>query len=119
MSAHGACRLATFPIGIDVDEFARRATKAAAGPQIARLRSSLAGAKLAIGVDRVDYSKGLTNRLRAFDRLFTKQPNLKGQVSLLEIAVPSRTSISTYGDLQNELSTMVGEINGLHGEIDW
>jgi trehalose 6-phosphate synthase len=118
-SVHGPCRLATFPIGIDVEEFARRATKAGAGPEVGRLRASLQGAKLAIGVDRVDYSKGLTNRIRAFDRIFTTQPNVKGQVSLLQIAVPSRTSIPTYGQLQTELSTLVGEVNGRHGEVDW
>jgi len=118
-SRHGVCRLATFPIGIDVEDFARRATKAAAGPQIARLRASLQGAKLCIGVDRVDYSKGLPNRIRAFDRLLTLEPALKGQVSLLQIAVPSRSGIPTYAQLQAELSTMVGEVNGRHGEADW
>ncbi len=119
MSRHGPCRLATFPIGIDVEEFSRRATKAAAGPEIARLRASLQGAKLAIGVDRIDYSKGLTNRIRGFERMLDKQPALKGQVSLLQIAVPSRTAIPTYCQLQNELSALVGEVNGRHGEVDW
>ncbi|HWM45555.1 MAG TPA: trehalose-6-phosphate synthase [Xanthobacteraceae bacterium] len=119
MSVHGPCRLATFPIGIDVEEFARRATKAAAGPEIARLRSSLQGAKLAIGVDRVDYSKGLINRIRAFEQMLCQQPGLRGQVSLLQIAVPSRTSIPSYCQLQNELSQLVGEVNGRHGEVDW
>jgi len=118
-TAHGHCRLATFPIGIDADEFARRATKAAAGPTIARLRQSLQGARLAIGVDRVDYSKGLPNRMLAFDRLLTTQPTLKGQLSYLQIAVPSRATITTYCTLQAELSALVGEINGRHGEADW
>ena len=58
--------------------------------EFARLRASLQGVKLAIGVDRVDYSKGLDNRIRAFDRMLTAQPSLKGEVSLLQIAVPSR-----------------------------
>jgi trehalose 6-phosphate synthase len=119
ISPYGACRLATFPIGIDVDEFARRATKAAAGPQIARLRSSLQGAKLAIGVDRVDYSKGLTNRFRAFERMLTLQPTLKNQICLLQIAVPSRSNIPTYRQLQEELTGLVGDINARHGEVDW
>lgn len=119
VSIHGACRLVTCPIGIDVEEFGRRATKASAGPEVARLRGSLQGAKLAIGVDRVDYSKGLTNRMRAFDRMLTMQPTLRGQVSLLQIAVPSRAAIPTYGALQSELSALVGEINGRHSEVDW
>ena len=118
-SNYGVCRLATFPIGIDVEEFARRATKSAAGPAVSRLRSSLQGAKLAIGADRVDYSKGLPNRIRAFDRLLTTQPSWKGGVSYLQIAVPSRGTISTYSDLQAELAGLVGEVNGRHGEVDW
>ena len=119
MSPHGICRLATFPIGIDVEEFSRRATKASAGQAVARLRSSLQGSKLVIGADRVDYSKGLTNRVRAFDRMLTTQPALKGEVSYLQIAVPSRAKIATYGQLQAELSSLVGEVNGRHGEVDW
>ena len=95
-SPHGMCGLGTFPIGIDVDAFAQRATKAAAGSVVSRLRSSLQGGKLAIGVDRLDYSKGLANRIRAFDRLLTSQPALTGAVSYLQIAVPSR---STYSGL--------------------
>lgn len=119
MTSRGLCRLATFPIGIDAEEFARRANKAAAGPAITRLRTSLQGAKLAIGVDRVDYSKGLPNRIRAFDRLLTTQESLKGDVTYLQIAVPSRGSIATYCDLQAEVAELVGEVNGRHGDVDW
>ena len=118
-SDHGATRLGTFPIGIDVKAFAERAVKASARPEITRLRSSLQGARLAIGVDRVDYSKGLANRFRAFDHMLQAQPLLKRTVSLLQIAVPSRTQIGTYCDLQQELAGLVGEINGRHGEVDW
>jgi trehalose 6-phosphate synthase len=119
LTAYGTCRLATFPIGIDVEEFARRATKASAGPAVARLRSSLQGSKLAIGADRVDYSKGLANRIRAFDRMLETQPANRGRLSYLQIAVPSRGTIPTYGALQAELTSLVGEVNGRHGEADW
>jgi trehalose 6-phosphate synthase len=119
LSPQGRTRLGAFPIGIDVDQFAARATKAATRPEVSRLRMSLQGAKLAIGVDRVDYSKGLCNRLRAFDRMLQMQPSLKRAVSLLQVAVPSRTQISSYRHLQNELATLVGEVNGRHGEVDW
>ena len=61
-SEWGLTQLATFPIGIDVDEFAARATRAFARPEVSRLRASLQGAKLVLGVDRLDYSKGLANR---------------------------------------------------------
>ena len=112
-------RLATFPIGIDPKIFAERAAKAATRADISRLRASLQGAKLAIGVDRVDYSKGLANRLQAFDRMLHFSPMLKRAVSLLQIAVPSRVQIDAYRRLQGELAALVSEINGRHGEVDW
>lgn len=112
-------RLATFPIGIDAKDFAERAAKASGRAEISRLRSSLQGAKLAIGVDRVDYSKGLANRFQAFDRMLQARPGLKREVALLQIAVPSRVQIDTYRRLQGELAGLVSEINGRHGEVDW
>ncbi len=118
-SGHGVSRIAVFPIGIDVDAFAARAAKAVARHEFSRLRASLQGVRLAIGVDRVDYSKGLENRIRAFDRMLASQPALKGEVSLLQIAVPSRRQITAYGQLHRDLATLVGEVNGRHGEVDW
>jgi trehalose 6-phosphate synthase len=115
----GWTQLATFPIGIDVDEFAARATKAATRPDVARLRSSLQDQKLVLGVDRLDYSKGLINRVRAFDRLLEIQPALKRQVALLQVAVPSRGNIRAYRELKAELAALVTEVNGRHGEVDW
>jgi trehalose 6-phosphate synthase len=111
--------LASFPIGIDVQTFAEGALKAAARPEIARLRASLQASQLAIGVDRIDYSKGLENRMRAFDRLFHAAPDLKRQVSFLQIALPSRADIATYDKLRASLAALVSEINGRHGEVDW
>jgi trehalose 6-phosphate synthase len=112
-------RLGTFPIGIDATTFAERAEKAVTRPEAARLRASLQGAKLAIGVDRVDYSKGLTNRMEAFDRMLQLRPAIKRTVALLQIAVPSRVQVDAYQKLQLQLSALVSEINGRHGEIDW
>jgi trehalose 6-phosphate synthase len=118
-SRFGSSRIAVFPIGIDVDGFAAQAQRAASHPDVSRLRKSLHGERLAIGVDRVDYSKGLVNRISAFDRLFEIQPSLKRSVSLLQIATPSRGGIEAYSNLQDELSKQVTEVNGRHGEVDW
>lgn len=118
-SRFGISRLAVFPIGIDVDGFAAQAQRAASHPDVSRLRKSLHGERLAIGVDRVDYSKGLGNRISAFDRLFELQPSLKRSVSLLQIATPSRGGIEAYSNLQDELSKQVTDVNGRHGEVDW
>lgn len=118
-SRYGTSRCAVFPIGIDPEKFAAQAAKAASHPDVSRLRRSLNGEKLAIGVDRLDYSKGLLNRIQAFDRLLTLQPAMKRSVSLLQIATPSRGSIEAYGNLQNELAKLISEVNGRHGEVDW
>ena len=118
-SGKGVSRLGVFPIGIDADAFAARAARAVNRHEFSRLHASLQGVRLAIGVDRVDYSKGLENRVRAFDRMLTTQPSLRGEVSMLQIAVPSRKQIAAYGQLNHDLATLVGEVNGRHGEVDW
>jgi trehalose 6-phosphate synthase len=118
-SSHGRTRAAVFPIGIDPEQFALQAVKASTHPDVSRLRRSLNGEKLAIGVDRLDYSKGLINRIKAFDRMWTLQPSLKRTVSLLQIATPSRGAIEAYGNLQTDVAKLVSDVNGHHGEVDW
>jgi trehalose 6-phosphate synthase len=112
-------RIGVFPIGIDATTFAECAVQAATRPEARRLRISLQGARLAIGVDRVDYSKGLANRLEAFDRLLQVRPALKRAVALLQIAVPSRVQVDAYQKLQAQLLAQVSDINGRHSDIDW
>jgi trehalose 6-phosphate synthase len=118
-SRFGVSRAAVFPIGIDPEKFAQQAAKAVLHPDVSRLRRSLNGEKLAIGVDRLDYSKGLVNRINAFDLMWTRQPSLQRTVSLLQIATPSRGGIEAYGNLQSELAKLVSDVNGRHGEVDW
>jgi trehalose 6-phosphate synthase len=118
-SRHGKTRVAAFPIGIDAEKFALQAAKAVSHPDVSRLRRSLNGEKLAIGVDRLDYSKGLVNRIKAFDRMWSLHPALARTVSLLQIATPSRGAIEAYGNLQSELAKLVSDVNGRHGEVDW
>jgi trehalose 6-phosphate synthase len=119
ISRHGRTRAAVFPIGIDPQQFAQLATKASTHPDVSRLRRSLNGEKLAIGVDRLDYSKGLINRIKAFDRMWTLHPSLARTASLLQIATPSRGAIEAYGNLQSEVAKLVSDVNGQHGEVDW
>ena len=118
-SRYGRSRMKVFPIGIDPQKFAEQAAKAVSHPDVSRLRRSLNGEKLAIGVDRLDYSKGLVNRIKAFDRMWTLQPQLARTVSLLQIATPSRGAIEAYGNLQSDLARLVSDVNGRHGEVDW
>jgi trehalose 6-phosphate synthase len=119
ISQHGRSRAAVFPIGIDAEKFAQQAAKAITHPDVSRLRRSLNGERLAIGVDRLDYSKGLVNRIRAFDQMWIANPHLARTVSLLQIATPSRGAIEAYGQLQNDVARLVSDVNGRHGEVDW
>ena len=115
----GTCRLATHPIGIDAREFTASAERSFQDADVQRLRNSLNGAKLIIGVDRLDYSKGLSQRIHAYDHLLTQHPDLSRKLSMLQIAVPSRCTIDAYQDLHREVAELVGVVNGRHGEIDW
>ncbi|MET4390864.1 trehalose 6-phosphate synthase [Bradyrhizobium sp. F1.4.3] len=119
ISQNGRTRCQVFPIGIDAEKFAQYAAKSVSHPDVSRLRRSLNGERLAIGVDRLDYSKGLVNRISAFDRLWTEHPQFSRSISLLQIANPSRGAIEAYGNLQNDVARLVSDVNGRHGEVDW
>ncbi|XP_049825388.1 uncharacterized protein LOC109594568 isoform X3 [Aethina tumida] len=111
---HGgrAVRVRPLPIGIPYDRFVELAEKApnVLGPS---------NQKIILGVDRLDYTKGLVNRLRAFEKLFEKHPEHIGKVSLLQIAVPSRTDVKEYQDLKEEMDQLVGRINGRFTTPSW
>jgi trehalose 6-phosphate synthase len=107
------------PVGIDTHAFERLAIRAAKGRNNKRLRDSLVGRHLVIGADRLDYSKGLSNRFEAFNRLLTRFPEHKQKVSYLQIAAPSREDVTEYAALRPELSRMAGDINGRHATFDW
>lgn len=109
----------TCPVGIDGKGFAREAERAARSKNNKRLSDSLAGRHLMIGVDRLDYSKGLPNRFEAFNRLFSRFPEHLRAVSYLQVAVPSREDVSEYASLRPVLNRMAGDINGRHGTFDW
>jgi trehalose 6-phosphate synthase len=107
------------PVGIDGLAFSRQAIRASTGKNNKRLVDSLAGRHLMIGVDRLDYSKGLPNRFEAFNRLLTRFPEHSQRVSYLQVAVPSREDVNEYASLRPVLSRMAGDINGRHGTFDW
>ena len=107
------------PIGIDADGFAAAAVKAEQGTDARQLRSSLPDRALAIGVDRLDYSKGLVNRFEAIGRFFAHYPQHRRQVSFLQIAARSREEVGDYQRLRRELDRIVGDTNGRYSEADW
>jgi len=112
-------RVEAFPIGIDAARVAREASSSAATDRCRALRESLAGRKLVIGVDRLDYSKGLPERFEAYGQLFERHPSMRRAVSFLQIAPVSRGEVSEYRKLKTRLDAIAGSINGRHADADW
>jgi trehalose 6-phosphate synthase len=108
-----------FPIGIDVDEIQQLSVEAQELKQVQSMVKSLGGRDLIIGVDRLDYSKGLVQRFLAYERLLEKYPNAQKNVTLMQIAPPTRTGVRTYDDIRSELEQVSGRINGRFAESDW
>jgi trehalose 6-phosphate synthase len=105
----------SFPIGIDVGAFAKRA-----GRRNGRELLNLArGERLVIGVDRLDYSKGLDNRLRAFGTYLEARLDSDPRASLLQIAPPTRGEVTAYQNIRREMERISGQVNGLHSDLDW
>lgn len=108
-----------FPIGVDVDEIQRLSAQAQDLRQVKNMVRSLAGRELIIGVDRLDYSKGLTQRMLAYERLLEKYPNARRNFTLMQIAPPTRKGVRTYEEIQAELEQVSGRINGRFADTDW
>jgi trehalose 6-phosphate synthase len=108
-----------FPIGIDVQEFKALAEAPEAREMYERMRREYSRRKLLVGVDRLDYSKGLPQRMRAFRELLARYPETRNSATLIQIASPSREDVSAYTDILHELESLCGSINGNYGELDW
>jgi trehalose 6-phosphate synthase len=107
------------PIGIDADGFSRMAAHAVRSPEYRRLAESMADRALVIGVDRLDYAKGLPNRIDAIGRMLAKFPEHRRRVSFLQVAAPSREDVVDFQRLRRQLDQAVGDINGRFSEFDW
>ncbi len=108
-----------FPIGIDVDDVVRMARRGRQGIHGRRLETSLTKRRLIIGVDRLDYSKGLPERLLAYGQLLDSSPEFRRKVVLLQIAPLSRTEVAEYEDIRRRLNSIAGDIHGRYAEYDW
>ncbi len=104
--------IASFPVGIDMTDFA----KAKRASSLVQSRSSVSRI---VGVDRLDYTKGLPQKFKAFGRLLDKYTRYQRQVVLTQIAPPTRETVEGYSDIRHELETLAGSINGRLGELDW
>ncbi|MEJ7930404.1 alpha,alpha-trehalose-phosphate synthase (UDP-forming) [Ramlibacter sp. AN1015] len=112
-------RAGSFPIGIDVEEFAALTAAPEAREMHERMKREYSLRKLLVGVDRLDYSKGLPHRMRAFRELLKRYPDTHRSATLIQIASPSREDVSAYTDILHELESLCGSINGNYGELDW
>ena len=108
-----------FPIGIDAEAFARFAVSPEAGEHEEMLRDLARGRLQIVGVDRLDYSKGLVQRLLGFERLLEDFPEHRGRVNFLQIAPLSRAEVDAYVDLRHELEGLAGRLNGEFATLDW
>lgn len=104
------------PISIDVAEFSRLATDEQTEENRAEYRRQFAGRRLLLGVDRLDYTKGIIERLLAFELLLERRQDLRSTVALLQVAVPSRDDVREYQQLRATLERQIGRINGLYTE---
>jgi trehalose 6-phosphate synthase len=112
-------KAAAFPIGIDYKEFVEAASSDTAKAAHDRLLTSAEGKHIVIGVDRLDYSKGLAERFEGYRRFLEEHDDCRGRVFLLQIAPPSRGEVHTYEAIREDLDELSGRINGEFAEVDW
>jgi trehalose 6-phosphate synthase/phosphatase len=117
---HGAwtTRLGVFPMGIDAQAFDARARTPEVDGLLAQARAEPA-VRLLVGIDRLDYTKGIPRRLLAYERLLADTPALRGRVRLVQVAVPSRTNVDAYAEFRTTVDALIGRINGRFGTPAW
>jgi len=108
-----------FPIGIDVDGFLAARDSVLGGKTYDRMAASAAFRSMIVGVDRLDYSKGLEQRLLGFEQFLEDNPAMRGEVFLLQVTPISRDDVDTYQDIRGRLDALAGRINGAYADMDW
>lgn len=112
-------RLGIFPIGIDAAGFTEAVSSVEGRESRQKLRASLGGRQMIVGVDRLDYSKGIEERFMGYDRFLRDNPEARERVFLLQIATISRDGVGAYQELRTRLDAAAGRINGAHATFDW
>jgi len=112
-------RAQAIPIGIDVEEFQRLGENPESIENYAMMRELYAKRRVLVGVDRLDYSKGLPQRVQAFNELLQRYPENRMSATLVQVASPSRESLYAYNNIRQEMESLCGSINGEYGELDW
>jgi len=108
-----------FPMGIDYDRFASAVDSPAVAREIRRIRAKVGDRKVVLSIDRLDYTKGIAERLEAFAKFLAECPEYENRVTMILVAVPSRTRVEHYVNLKSRVDELVGRINGRYGTLDW
>jgi len=109
----------SFPIGIDFDKFFKASKESGIKKEITKIRNKIGDRKIILSIDRLDYTKGIPQRLEAFNLFLDRYPEYREKVTLILVAVPSRTKVEYYRRLKKQVDELVGNINGKHGRIGW
>lgn len=105
-------RLGVFPMGVDSRDWSARARDVTIQQEISKIRAEAPGRKIIVGIDRLDYTKGILRRLLAIERLFVADPSLAESVRVIQVTVPSREGVEAYAGLRRRIDELVGRING-------
>ncbi|RJQ52174.1 MAG: trehalose-6-phosphate synthase [Desulfobacteraceae bacterium] len=116
---HREVRIGNFPVSIDYNEFFQKAATREVEELAFKIRKELTANHIVLGIDRLDYTKGIPERLTAFRNLLERYPEIRKKVSLIQIVVPSRVNIPKYHDLKSVIEGLVGEINGRFTQPGW
>jgi trehalose 6-phosphate synthase/phosphatase len=112
-------RVGAFPISIDFQDYARSASSPDVAAEVKRIREQYPGQLLILGVDRLDYSKGIPERIRAVGRVLDTHPELQGKINFIQVVVPSRKEVPEYAALKRDIERLVGKINGRFTTSGW
>jgi trehalose 6-phosphate synthase/phosphatase len=118
-AAHRITKADVFPLGIDYQLFHRTARGSAVRSQAGQFREKLGNRKIVLSIDRLDYTKGIPQRLEAFDLFLERHPEQREKLVLVMVVVPSRIRVEQYAQLKKQVDGLVGEINGKYGSIGW
>ncbi len=108
-----------YPMGIQYEKYAQASQKKKVQQAIRQIQEKVKDCRIIMSVDRLDYTKGIIERLEAFDWFLTQNPQYRGKVILILVAVPSRAYIDQYQDLKKRVEGLIGKINGTHGNFVW
>lgn len=112
-------QVGAWPISVNCKHIENRAQLSTSKKKAQKIRDELFADRIVLGIDRMDYTKGILERLYAIDRFFLKYPRYRGKVSFIQVAAPSRSQVGSYRELKEKIDQVVGNINGKYAQLGW